>query len=114
MNSLHDETLKWVGDGSDGNTLTQSGNDVEVASKSAGTPFNFRLDSEKSASDYFVNVEIKKLEGNVSLGAVRKDEFKSGWKTKGLFYNVSREDVFGSWTRKSLHCASNPSFLCDL
>ena len=88
MNSLHDETLTWIGDGSDGSTLNQSGNDLEIGSKSAGTPFNLRLDSEKVTSDYYVDLEIKQLQGHLSVGAVRKDEFKAGWKTKGLFYNV--------------------------
>lgn len=89
MNSLHNEKLQWVGDGSEGSKLTTSGNSVEMEGKSRGTPFNVRLKSDKLDEAYYIGVEIKKLVGNFSLGAVREDEFKPGWKTKGLFYNVS-------------------------
>ena len=87
MNALYNESLSWVGDGSEGSTLTQEGNTVEIGSKTSGTPFNARLDNEKCASDYFVQVSITRLKGSLSIGAVCKDEFKSGWKCKGLFYN---------------------------
>ena len=79
----------WIGDGSDGSTLTQTGNEVMIASKSAGTPFNVRLDSEKAASDYYIQVKLNQIKGNFSLGAVSKDEFRPGWKCKGMMYNVS-------------------------
>jgi hypothetical protein len=104
MNALHNEDLAWIGDGSEGNTLNQNGNEVEIASKSTGTPFNVRLDSENAASTYFIDVEIKKLKGSLSLGAVRIDEFRPGWKTKGLFYNVSLY-VLVPWENAS--CTSN-------
>jgi len=87
MNPLHNETLTWVGDGLEGSTLTQTGNDLVIASKSTGTPFNVRLDTEKAAQDYYLQVSITSLKGHLSIGAVKKDEFKSGWKGKGMFYN---------------------------
>ncbi|CAB9531075.1 expressed unknown protein [Seminavis robusta] len=87
MNSLHNKEMTWVGDGSDGNTLTQTGNDLVIASKSGGTPFNLRLDSEQASQDYYWQATIQKLKGNLSFGAVSKDGFKPGWKTKGMFYN---------------------------
>jgi SPRY domain len=87
MNSLHNEALSWIGDGSSGNTLTQKANDLIIESKSTGTPFNLRVNSEKASDGYYWQANIQKLKGNVSFGAVTKDEFKPGWKAKGVFYN---------------------------
>jgi hypothetical protein len=87
MNSLHNEALTWIGDGSDGNTLSQTGNDLIIASKSPGTPFNLRVDSEKASEAYYWQASIQELKGNLSFGAVIKDDFKPGWKAKGMFYN---------------------------
>ena len=87
MNSIHNETLTWIGDGSDGNTLTQTANDLIIASKSPGTPFNLVANSDKASEPYYWQATIQKLTGNISMGAVSKDEFKPGWKVKGMFYN---------------------------
>jgi hypothetical protein len=88
MNSLRNEALTWVGDGSDGNTLSQTGNDLIIASKSTGTPFNLRVDSKlASEAAYYWQAKIEKLKGSLSFGAVMKDGFKPGWKVKGMFYN---------------------------
>ena len=86
MNSLYNEVLTWIGDGSNG-SLTQKNSDVTIASATRGTPFNARIDSAKASEDYYFQATITKLKGSLSIGVVSKDEFLPGWKAKGMFYN---------------------------
>lgn len=89
MNSLYNASQAWVGDGSTGGELIVDENNLSIASASAGTPFNVRLDcsDELAAADYYFQVQIKEMKGNFSIGVVTKAEFHPGWKTKGMFYN---------------------------
>ena len=88
-NSLNNSKAAWIGDGSEGSTLTVNGSDLTIGSATRGTPFNVRLDCEEAVAtkDYCFNVKIAELNGNISVGVVQKDEFKPGWKTKGMFCN---------------------------
>lgn len=87
MNSLHNEALTWIGDGSNRSSLTQKGNVVSIASATSGTPFNARVDSAKAAEEYYLQAKISQLKGNLSMGVISEEGFKPGWKAKGMFYN---------------------------
>ena len=94
--------ISWIGDGSEtvgGGSLEvvkydEYGNheQMTVKSNSTGTPFNVRCSHGFSPSTsepmtFTFTVQIDGLDGNVSVGLVSQDEFKQGWKTKGMFYN---------------------------
>jgi len=91
MNSLHNETLTWIGDGSNGGTVTQADNSLTISSASSGTPFIVRATSESTTvfqKDYYFQATLSNLEkGHLSIGVVAENEFRPGWKTKGMFYN---------------------------
>jgi hypothetical protein len=86
-NALHGNIGHWISDGSDGN-LVQENVEMKASSVSQGTPFNvlYQVDVGVWSSIYFV-VEIKKLNGSLSVGVVKRNEFLPGWKTTGMFYN---------------------------
>jgi hypothetical protein len=48
---------KWIGDGSEGSTLTVSENNIILESATTGTPFNARLDADIAAGDLYHEVE---------------------------------------------------------
>lgn len=86
----------WIGDGSDDNGTTCwncKNGQVEVRNSKQGTPYNLRfgipLESpyEPDGGDDLFSIEILELQGNLSFGLVALDEFQSGWKTRGMFYN---------------------------
>mmetsp|Transcript_53349 Transcript_53349/g.159749 ORF Transcript_53349/g.159749 Transcript_53349/m.159749 type:complete len:312 (-) Transcript_53349:51-986(-) len=88
MNSLQTNSDKWIGDGSDGK-LTVDGGQMSFGSAKSGTPFNIRLDDESIAptGSLFYEVEVVELNGTLGIGAITRDNFLPGWKSKGIFYN---------------------------
>jgi len=83
----------WIGDGSDDSTASwncQNGQ-VEVRNSKQGTPYNLRfgsaLEPPNGGGDNLFSIEILELQGSLSFGLVALDEFKPGWKTRGMFYN---------------------------
>ena len=84
---------EWVGDGTEGSEVTTSdGGQVTAKSASKNTPYNVRYSTGDSAGAAAppaskFSVKIEELDGNVSVGLVTNDEFQSGWKTRGMFYN---------------------------
>jgi hypothetical protein len=48
---------KWIGDGSEGSTLTVSENNIILESATTGTPFNARLDADIPVGDLYYEVE---------------------------------------------------------
>ena len=95
-------TITWIGDGSERPSVLEVvksdeyGNSETMTAKSAttGTPFNVRCShgfspsaTSSGSSMHIFSFQINQLEGNVAVGIVSHDEFKPGWKTKGMFYN---------------------------
>ena len=93
VNSLVGVDGSWIGDGSDGATLSAAASpsspqdDISIASATRGTPFNVMFDGPIPSTSIFFEVDIAELNGNIAIGVVKKDEFLPGWKTKGMFYN---------------------------
>ena len=95
MNEPQLKNSGWVGDGSLGGILTTE-EDAEAAAvvvtvqaTKRGTPFNVRLDP--TAGDlkgtFYFEVEIQESTKPISIGVVQKEEFHTGWKTRGMFLN---------------------------
>lgn len=80
---------KWIGDGSEASTLTVSGDIINIASATAGTPFNARLDADIPSGDLYYEVSVSDLPkgSHLAVGLVAEEKFLPGWKTKGYFYN---------------------------
>jgi len=88
MNSLFSIEGEWVGDGSEKSKIIVDGANVTLNSESRGTPFNIMLDAKLcSNSSIYYEADLVSIEGSISFGLVKKEDFKLGWKTKGLFYN---------------------------
>lgn len=87
-NTLYGTAMNWIGDGKDGASFDiQDATVISVLGGDDGTPFNLRLDLQTPRPDYYFQVFIQDITGSLSVGIVSPDEFKSGWKTKGMFYN---------------------------
>eukprot|EP00581_Thalassiosira_minuscula_P007216 CAMPEP_0183706606 /NCGR_PEP_ID=MMETSP0737-20130205/3372_1 /TAXON_ID=385413 /ORGANISM="Thalassiosira miniscula, Strain CCMP1093" /LENGTH=329 /DNA_ID=CAMNT_0025934053 /DNA_START=61 /DNA_END=1050 /DNA_ORIENTATION=+ len=85
-------SLKWIGDGSEGGTLntTAEGSTITFASATQGTPFNIRPDNaDNAAAEPYYEVKVTDFPKGSSLGVglVTANGFQPGWKTKGYFYN---------------------------
>ena len=89
-------TSGWIGDGTDGATLSVDGSSITFGTARRGTPYNVRLDSSNSAASNFSSptdnlyyeITLDEAEsGNLAVGFVTPDKFLPGWKTRGLFYN---------------------------
>uniref|UniRef100_A0A7R9VB79 B30.2/SPRY domain-containing protein n=1 Tax=Pseudictyota dubia TaxID=2749911 RepID=A0A7R9VB79_9STRA len=88
MNSLKSTSNNWIGDGSDGN-LSVEGTTISFGSSKRGTPYNVRLDDDSisPSESMFYEIEIVELNGTIAVGAVTKEKFLPGWKSRGIFYN---------------------------
>ena len=89
---------KWIGDGYEKGSLSVDGSMIKFGTNARGTPFNIRLDGidDNDTNDnnsifqksYYFTANVQELDGGaLGLGIVNKNEFKSGWKCKGMFYN---------------------------
>ena len=97
----------WVGDGSENNTTSWNCNngEVEVRNTRQGTPFNLRFSKAAleptNGGDDLCSIQILELQGSLSFGLVALDEFKPGWKTRGMFYNGNVTNGIAA-----LHCGA--------
>ena len=84
-------TSGWIGDGTDGATLSVDGSSITFGTAKRGTPYNVRLDSNSALSpkdNLYYEITLDEAEsGNLAVGFVTPDKFLSGWKSRGLFYN---------------------------
>ncbi len=80
--------MNWIGDGKDGASIdVQDDTILNVRGGDEGTPFNVRLDLRSLIPDYYFQALIHEVTGSLSVGVVAPDEFQSGWKSAGMFYN---------------------------
>ena len=87
-NTLYGTAMNWLGDGKDGASFEVRGNVLVVqGGTTQGTPFNMRLDLKTPRPDYYFQVVIQEMPLSLSVGVVTAEEFQTGWKTKGMFYN---------------------------
>ena len=91
MNILYGLISQWITDGSNG-SLTQTFPELTASSSSQGTPYNVMFDIDlaslpTAAGSMYYQVEVQKLNGSLSVGVVKREEFLAGWKTRGMFYN---------------------------
>lgn len=77
--------MSWIGDSSEGGSVVENGDEVVVSAAQQGIPFNVRRNNTTECFQF--EIEIRELTGSVSVGLVTSDEFKPGWKTRGMFYN---------------------------
>jgi len=79
----------WIVDGSEGSTISVSGNNVTAMAARQGTPFNIRFHKafvmETRGEDQF-SIGIRELSGSVFIGLVSQEEFQQGWGTRGMLY----------------------------
>eukprot|EP00546_Thalassionema_frauenfeldii_P010091 CAMPEP_0178928720 /NCGR_PEP_ID=MMETSP0786-20121207/20095_1 /TAXON_ID=186022 /ORGANISM="Thalassionema frauenfeldii, Strain CCMP 1798" /LENGTH=312 /DNA_ID=CAMNT_0020604685 /DNA_START=70 /DNA_END=1008 /DNA_ORIENTATION=+ len=89
MNPLYPAVNDWIADHGDGGSLSVDGaGSITFSCATKGTPFNIRLNKPSAvSSSMFYEIEIVKVEGSLGVGFVSGEEFKPGWKTKGMFYN---------------------------
>lgn len=87
MNSLQGDAMNWIGDGKEGASFEIHGNELTLIGGKQGTPFNVRMDLQTPLADYYFHVIIQEMTKSLSIGVVTPAEFKTGWKTQGMFYN---------------------------
>mmetsp|Transcript_13102 Transcript_13102/g.28425 ORF Transcript_13102/g.28425 Transcript_13102/m.28425 type:complete len:321 (+) Transcript_13102:138-1100(+) len=90
LSSIDSNASTWIGDGTEGATLTVNGSAITLASAKRGTPYNVRLDSSTltPTDNLYYEVElVGECEGNLAVGLVTSTEFQPGWKSRGMFYN---------------------------
>jgi len=85
----------WIGDDYEHGKFSTKGSTIKFFTTKRGTPFNIRLDRIADDDDVstfrgncYFTAKVKELkDGSLGIGIVKNDEFKSGWKCKGMFYN---------------------------
>lgn len=93
LSTLTASATSWIGDGTDGATLTVDGSSITFGTAKRGTPYNVRLSSSPAdvpspTDSLYYEITLDEAEsGNLAVGFVTPDEFLPGWKTRGLFYN---------------------------
>jgi len=95
MNSLFSQQGSWVGDGAKASTITTNDSStITIKSENESTPFNAMLNVQSltSVDSFFYEVTLSSVTGSVSVGLVKEEHFKKGWKTRGLFYNGNIHD----------------------
>ena len=91
LSALPPSATNWIGDGTEGATLSVDGSSIIFGSAKRGTPYNVRLNSSNSAAasdNLYYEITLDEVEsGNLAVGFVTPEKFLPGWKTRGLFYN---------------------------
>ena len=83
-------STSWIGDGTEGATLSVDGSSIALGTAKRGTPYNVRLNSNSPATggNLYYEITLDEVEsGNLAVGFVAPETFLPGWKTRGLFYN---------------------------
>lgn len=95
MNSLFSQQGSWVGDGAKASTITKNeSSTITIESETESTPFStmFNVQSLTAIDSFFYEVTLSSITGSVSVGLVKEENFKKGWKIRGLFYNGNVHD----------------------
>lgn len=93
MNALFSKKGTWVDDGSKDSVITiddEKSSTITITSRTEMTPFNVMLNISSLLLDddsFYYEITLSSLDGTISTGLVKKNDFRPGWDIDGLFYN---------------------------